>query len=119
MLLTVLVVDDDPEVAALLAFQLKRMDCVVHQVHSGIKAEALASQVNLDIIFLDLMMPIQDGFITCKNLRQNGYTGIITMVSALAMEGNFDRAKASGANDYLQKPVSRDALADYFASVVK
>ena len=119
MSLTVLIVDDDPDVAGLLAFQLKRMDCVVHQVHNGKKAEALASQATFDVIFLDIMMPVQDGYVTCKNLRSNGFSGKITMISALPLDGNFERARASGANDYLQKPVSRDTLADYIETVTK
>ena len=119
MSLTVLITDDDPSVSELLAFQLKRFDCVVHQVNNGPKAQALASQVVLDIVFMDIMMPGQDGLVTCQNLRKQGYSGIITMISALPADTNIDRAIAAGADDYLQKPVSRDVLANYIGEVTR
>src|SRR5258708_16683892 len=104
MSLTVLITDDDPSVSELLAFQLKRFDCVVHQVNNGPKAQALASQVVLDIVFMDIMMPGQDGLVTCQNLRKQGYSWIITMIRALPADTNIHRAIAPLRDDFHSRP---------------
>jgi two-component system response regulator VicR len=110
MSLKALVVDDEPSIRLLFTRLLERMACTVHQAIDGLEAETLVPQLEPDLILLDIMMVRQDGYETCQHLRDKGYAGTIIMVSALSRETGFQEAKASGADDYLQKPVTRQDL---------
>jgi CheY-like chemotaxis protein len=56
------------------------------------------------------MMPVQDGYETCKKLRDQGFTASIILVSALQEQTQKEKAHACGATAYIQKPLTRDVL---------
>jgi two-component system cell cycle response regulator len=66
-----------------------------------------------DLILLDIMMPLQDGYETCQKLRDQGYTKPIILFSALLRENERGRAQAVGATSYIQKPITKEELSDY------
>jgi signal transduction histidine kinase/ActR/RegA family two-component response regulator len=64
-----------------------------------------------DLVLMDIQMPIMDGYQATQELRQQGYADLkICGLSANAMEGDADKAKRFGMDDYLTKPISWDDL---------
>jgi two-component system, OmpR family, response regulator MprA len=108
----VLVVDDDPDVR----LSLKRaLTCAGYSVtmaaHGGAALDSLA-WAPVDLIVLDIMMPMVDGFDTCRRLRERGDTTPILVLTA--KDGIDDRVTGLelGADDYLVKPFAlRELLA--------
>jgi DNA-binding response OmpR family regulator len=110
----ILVVDDDPEVVELVAFNLKRAGFAVGTAANGVEAVRKACSLAPDLILLDLMMPELDGFAVCEVLRRDPVTsGIpIIMVTAWASELARVAGLGTGADDYVTKPFSpRDLIA--------
>src|SRR4051812_44405256 len=100
-MLTVLVVDDNPDMCLLLEQMLKKLKCNVRQAFTGHQCESLAEQLQPDLILLDYDMPIQNGIVTCHKLRDRGYTGQVVIVSALSKTIGTPDALAVGANGFL------------------
>jgi CheY-like chemotaxis protein len=107
----ILIVDDDPAICSALSRLLDRLGCGVEAVTSGVEAETKIAKSKPDIVLLDIMMPEQDGYDTCKHLRQQGFTGTVIMISAVPAHTGLQRAKGYGADSYLEKPISRNTLA--------
>jgi DNA-binding response OmpR family regulator len=116
-MLKVLVVDDDLFMCQLIRRIAKMFECDTFEAHDGKSAEATVAQVQPELILMDIMMPDQDGYTTCKNLRESGYKGLVVMVSALQAESQQHRMKEVGANGYIQKPLTRVALEPYILQV--
>ena len=117
MALTILVVDDEPIMRSLLARMLIRLNATAVEAASGPEAEGMIAEVKPDLVLLDIMMPEQDGYTTCQHLRTQGYTGRVVMVTAISPEAGLRKALDAGANDYMQKPVNRDALQGHIDAV--
>jgi CheY-like chemotaxis protein len=78
--------DDDPALRALTSMMLKRLNCQPIAAASGIEAERMLKNFHPKLVLLDIMMPQQDGYETCRHLRTNGYWGRILFVSAHPVE---------------------------------
>jgi CheY-like chemotaxis protein len=109
-MLKVLVVDDDPEICLLTRRLLTTLGCDSYEAKNGFDALAMVDSVHPDLVLLDVMMPIQDGYETCKRIRAAGYTGPIIMVSALQQHAEAVSTQAAGANAYVQKPITRSVI---------
>ncbi len=114
----ILVVDDDPTVRAMTHLFLKKKGYSVIEATNGLEAEAIALATTFDLILLDVMMPKQDGYNTCINLRAKGYVGQILLVSALDYLSGETKAKRCGANGYLPKPISAEVLYNFVSQAV-
>ncbi|WP_202220248.1 response regulator transcription factor [Okeania sp. KiyG1] len=102
----ILVIDDDPAIAELVAVNLEMAGYEVSQAEDGIKGQALALQLLPDLIVLDLMLPKVDGFTICQRLRRDERTADIPvlMLTALSQTQNKVEGFNAGADDYLTKP---------------
>jgi DNA-binding response OmpR family regulator len=108
----ILVVDDEVKNVKLMeALLLPRGYRVITAAH-GEEALQRVSQERPDLILLDVMMPIMDGFETCKRLKDDPETSLIPVVIMTALGQVEDRVKGieAGADDFLTKPVHRDEL---------
>ncbi|WP_051189541.1 HAMP domain-containing protein [Daejeonella oryzae] len=109
----VLIVDDDVRnlFALTAAFERSKLDVLTAE--SGKEAlEILDSQSEIDIVLMDIMMPEMDGYETIQHIRKekkNDNLPIIA-VTAKAMIGDRKKCLASGASDYITKPVKTDQL---------
>lgn len=100
----ILIVEDDAKIATIISRLLKANGYAVDIATNGIDGEELASVNDNDVIILDIMLPGQDGLVTCANLRKAGVLTPILMLTAL--DGVDDRVAGldTGADDYLAKP---------------
>ena len=107
----ILVVDDEPAVTDLLAYNLRKANYEVLVATDGAEALRLARQGYPDLILLDLMLPEVDGLDVCRELRKTSAVPII-MVSARGEEIDRVVGLELGADDYVSKPFSvRELLA--------
>src|SRR6266568_2242281 len=109
-MLKVLVIDDDPDICLITRRLLTTLGCDSYEAKNGFDAETVAKDINPDLVLLDIMMPIQDGYETCRRLREVGYAGSIIMMSALHEHTEAVKTQAAGANAYIQKPVTRSVI---------
>lgn len=107
----ILVVEDEPSLQETLAYNLTRQGYTVESAGDGQAALDAARQTNPDLIVLDLMLPILDGFEVCRILRKEMNVPILMLT---ARDDEIDRVLGleMGADDYLTKPFSmREFLA--------
>jgi two-component system, OmpR family, response regulator VicR len=107
----ILVVDDEPAVSDLLAYNLRKAGYEVLTAADGHEALARARQCMPELILLDLMLPGIEGLDVCRELRKTSEVPII-MVTALGEEIDRVVGLELGADDYISKPFSvREVLA--------
>ena len=108
----VLVVDDDPDMAAFLARLLTREGMVAETVADAEAASARVGARAPDMILLDVMLPGADGFTLCERLKSDPASAMIPIVLVTALEDQESRVRGirAGADDFLSKPVRREEL---------
>ena len=102
---TILIVDDENSIRELLALYFRKEGFHVEEAADGAQALLGLEKFKPDLVLLDIMMPKVDGFDTLDILRntpQIGATKVIVL-TALSQEGDRQRAKDLGADDYLVK----------------
>jgi two-component system alkaline phosphatase synthesis response regulator PhoP len=102
---TVLIVDDDPTIHHILMGMLEKLGYQCITALNGQDGAALALEHHPDLVLLDIMMPEQDGYETCQQIRGQGYQGAISMISALQEATGTKKGQEYGANGYLIKPI--------------
>lgn len=110
---TVLVVDDDDDKRALLAFALERAGYQVHTAGDGVEGLKVAGECEPDLIVTDVMMPMMDGIEMARRLRANQQTRFIPVIiqTAAAKEARDHlRGAEAGALGYLTDPTDLDLL---------
>jgi DNA-binding response OmpR family regulator len=100
----ILLIEDDRKVAAAISKNLKAESFAVDVADNGLKGEEFASISEYDVIILDVMLPAQDGWTTCANLRRNKIVTPIIMLTALGDVSDKIKGLDTGADDYLTKP---------------
>ena len=103
----VLVIDDDPVIRKLVAYNLKLAGFKVYLAEDGISGVKLAKKKSPKLILLDVMMPQMDGLEVLSELKYHRKTTDIPvfMMTAKNTFGDIDRAFEIGADDYLTKPL--------------
>jgi DNA-binding response OmpR family regulator len=101
----ILVVDDEPSVTDLLAYNLRKALYDVRIAADGLTALRLAGEFQPNLILLDLMIPKVDGLDVCRELRKSSRVPII-MITALGEETDRVVGLELGADDYVTKPFS-------------
>jgi DNA-binding response OmpR family regulator len=101
----ILVVDDEPSVTDLLAYNLRKAHYDVSIAADGRAALRLAGEFHPDLILLDLMIPEVDGLDVCRELRKSSNVPVI-MITARGEEIDRVIGLELGADDYVTKPFS-------------
>lgn len=99
----ILVVDDEPEIADLVALYLENENYEVFKFYSSVEALKCITDTKLDLAILDVMMPGVNGFELCKKIRANHNYPVI-MLTAKGEELDKINGLALGADDYVTKP---------------
>ena len=110
---TILVVDDDIRNVFALSAGLESVGLNVEIARNGREGvECVASNPNIDLVLMDVMMPVMDGHEATRQIRQKlGRRDLpIIAVTAKAMKGDAERCLEAGADDYLPKPVDLERM---------
>ena len=102
----ILAVDDEPHILKLVSFSLKSGGFDVIEASDGLTAIAIAEAEQPDLILMDVMMPVLDGFEACRRIKDNPATADIPVVM-LTAKTQLSEQKAGldcGATDYICKP---------------
>jgi len=108
----ILVVDDEPDIVALVVYHLAKAKYKVSSATSGSDALALAKRERPALVVLDLMLPGMSGFDVLEQLRADANTASIAVLMLTARKDEPDRIRGLelGADDYLTKPFSPQEL---------
>ena len=104
---TVLIIDDVQENIQILGELLERHGIEIAATNSGEKGIAIAEQIPVDLILLDIMMPEMDGFQVCRHLKQGSKTKDIPIIFITAKSDTEDIVTGfdTGGVDYITKPI--------------
>jgi len=114
----VLVVDDGPENRELLKLVLGETGLVVVEAENGQIGVDIACSTPVDLILMDMQMPVMDGQTATRTLRARGLTIPIFALSANAMKGAEAELLASGCSGWMMKPVNIDELLETLAALL-
>lgn len=107
----ILVIEDEPKIAAAVKKGLELKGFAADMVHDADSGLASASDPDYDLIVLDRMLPgSMDGVQLCQKLREDGINTPVLMLTARGTIGDRVEGLNSGADDYLVKPFSFDEL---------
>ena len=108
----VLVVEDDAALATMLRYNLEKRGFRVEEASDGQEALIRISEIQPDLVLLDWMLPVMSGIEVCRQIRRRPATRDlpVIMVTARSEDQDAVRALNTGADDYITKPFSIDAL---------
>ncbi len=118
---TILVVEDERDIADLIGFNLERAGHRVVKVHNGLDAADTAIREKAALVVLDIMLPGKDGYAVFRDLRRDNRTRGIPVLILTARAQTEDRIQGleAGADDYLVKPFSPKELMLRVAAILK
>jgi CheY-like chemotaxis protein/CHASE3 domain sensor protein len=109
----ILIVDDDLRNTFALSKILKQHGLEVVMADNGkLALDKLESEAGIELVIMDIMMPIMDGYEAMKRIRENPDHQSLPIIAltAKAMTGDREKCIEGGANDYMTKPVDTDSL---------
>jgi len=106
----ILIVEDDKKIADALKRGFEQKSHVVDVAYDGISGNDFALSENYDVMILDIMLPDIDGMAICNNIRHEGITTPVIMLTARNHIDDVVEGLNTGADDYLTKPFEFDEL---------
>ena len=109
---TILLVDDEPDILELLAYNLAKEGFTVHTASNGREGLALAKEIVPDVILLDVMMPEMDGVEACTEIRNDRTLdhSVVAFLTARGEDYSQIAGFEAGADDYIMKPIKPKVL---------
>lgn len=104
-MLTILICDDNRQLVSVLAEYCVKEGYTVHRAHDGRQALEIYEREDIDLVLLDIMMPVKDGFEVCRQIRSSSTIPII-MITARGEDFEKIMGLDIGADDYIVKPFS-------------
>lgn len=116
----ILVADDEEDIKAVVTLFLQSKGYEVISAFDGLSALDLAKMEHPDLILLDIMMPVVDGYEVCRRLKADETTRDIpvVMLSAMAQSESVEKGMSCGAADYVVKPFDPARLEEVVARVL-
>ncbi len=104
----ILIVDDEPSIIVPVQFLMEQNGYDVMVAFSGEEAMEIIAEKKVDLILLDIMLPVIDGFEVCQRVRENPQWNKIKIIllTALGSDANVEKGLALGADAYITKPFS-------------
>jgi DNA-binding response OmpR family regulator len=106
----ILIADDEPNIVTALDFLLRRSGYDVQVATTGQEALALVASGKLDLVLLDVMMPVVNGYDVCRTIRAADQAKAIKIVMLTARGEQAEKAVEAGADLYFPKPFSTSEL---------
>lgn len=118
---TILIVEDEQDIAELIAYNLTRAGFLTTIAKSGEEAIIASAESSFDLILLDLMLPGVDGFTVCRKLKQDDRCcdTPIVMLTARGEDADIITGLEMGADDYIIKPFSPKVLVARINTVLR
>ena len=107
---SILIIEDEPRIVAFRTKGLKAAGFTTHTTAAGREAVELALQTSFDLIILDVGLPDIDGFEVLQQLRGQGVTAPVIMLTARSSVADRVAGLEGGADDYMPKPFSFEEL---------
>jgi two-component system response regulator VicR len=115
---TVLIVEDERAIVDILEFNLKRAGYTILKAFDGPAGLDMALSKKPDLVLLDIMLPMMDGFSVCRAIRERDAVLPILLLTARGEEEDKVRGLELGADDYITKPFSvKELLARVKANI--
>lgn len=117
----ILIIEDDKGITKMLVRRLKRKGHIIETAENGKEGVEKALLSKPDLILLDMHMPVMDGYTAAKTLRQQGYTGLISALTASAMVEETNKSLDAGCDTFISKPIGLDferKIADFLSGNV-
>ncbi len=116
----ILVVEDGADNQRFISFMLERAGAEVTLADNGRIGADLATVASsegrpFDVMLMDMQMPVMDGYVATRQLRDKGYTLPIIALTAHAMAADRSKCIIAGCDDYMSKPISRKRLLELVA----
>ena len=112
-LFKVLIVEDDETSVALMLKMVSKLSKEVLTAKNGLDAINLCRlNPDIDLILIDIQMPVMNGYNATKQIRQFNKDVIIIAQTAFALSGDKENSLVAGCNDYISKPINREKLTE-------
>ena len=110
--LTAMIIDDEPETVRMMKFILMEAGMDVVGANSGLDAIDICPHTQPDVILLDLMMPVLDGFAVLAKIKEDDALRLIPVIIVSAANDSKSVVKGikQGADDYITKPIDAEHL---------
>lgn len=109
--LTILIAEDDETSALLISTMVKSVASQILTVLNGDQAiEALQKNPDIDLILMDIKMPIMGGYEATRKIRQFNNDVVIIAQTAFGLSGDREKSIAAGCNDFISKPIIKKNL---------
>ena len=110
----ILIAEDDSSILISLEFLMRQRGYAIRTANNGVEALAAAREFQPDLLLLDIMLPLKNGFEVCEALRATADTaGIkIVMLSAKGRDSEVSKGYRAGADAYVTKPFSTRELTE-------
>lgn len=109
--LKILIAEDDEGSAIFLSIIVKPFSKEILKVKPGLEAiEACRNNPDLDLILMDIRMPVMDGYEATRQIRKFNPDVVIIAQTAFALTGDDEKSLEAGCNDYISKPIHKDKL---------
>ena len=118
MAISVLIVEDDPNIRELLQLYLEKDGYAVTLASDGGQGLAKFRAIKPNLVLLDVMMPVMDGWAVCKAIRAEGNTPVIMLTAKGETDDKVTGLKA-GADDYITKPFEMKELLARIEAVLR
>lgn len=117
---TILIADDTPSEAALMASVVQKLGHVAQTVADGEACISTAKTLKPALILLDVVMPKMDGFNTCRKIKKDPELAQTPVIMVTSKNQDSDKfwAERQGANRFITKPFSPDDLAEAIKAYV-
>ncbi len=117
---TILVVEDDLDIRELERYALSSNGYTVLEAENGKEAVSMLEKHDIDLVILDIMMPVMDGLSAIKAIRYTLQSSVpIIVVSAKGDESDIITALELGCDDYLTKPFSMNVMNSKIRAVLR
>jgi len=109
--LKILIAEDDEASEMLIGIIVKMLGKEIIKAQTGVEAvEVCCNNPDLDLILMDIQMPVMGGYEATRRIRQFNKDVVIIAQTAYGLSGDREKAIAAGCNDYIAKPIIKDEL---------